>query len=99
MGVYGKLCVYIRFFLEAFWPMRLKGKIKRVEAGRGNGHITSEDGRDFFFHRTHLEGLDFEKLRPGDEVEFEFDEFRGPTTPKAPVATVVRPAGGSKKSG
>jgi len=82
-----------------FLPMRLKGKIKKVEAVRGNGHITSEDGRDFFFHRSHLEGLDFEKLRPGDEVEFEFDEFRGPTTPKAPVATLVWPAGGPKRDG
>lgn len=70
--------------------MKLKGKIKQIEAGRGYGHITSEDGRDFFFHRSHLEGLDFGKLHTGDEVEFEFDEFRGPTTPKALVATIVR---------
>lgn len=99
MGVYGRLSVYFGFSLPGFQKMRLKGKIKRVEAGRGNGHITSEDGRDFFFHRSHLEGLDFEKLRPGDDVEFEFDEFRGPTTPKAPVATIVWPAGGPKKDG
>ncbi|MBI3597440.1 MAG: cold shock domain-containing protein [Nitrospirae bacterium] len=79
--------------------MKLKGKIKRIEAGRGSGTIEASDGRSFFFHHSHLEGLDFEKLRPGDEVEFEFDEFRGPTTPKAPVATVVRPAGGEKKDG
>lgn len=70
--------------------MKHKGKIKKVVADRGFGFITSEDGRDFFFHRSHLEGLDFEKLRPGEAVEFEFDEFRGPTTPKAPIATVVR---------
>jgi CspA family cold shock protein len=70
--------------------MKLKGKIKKIEADRGNGFIQADDGRKFFFHRSHLEGLGFEKLRPGDEVEFEFDEFRGPTTPKALVATVVR---------
>jgi len=71
--------------------MKLKGKIKKIEADRGNGFIEADDGRKFFFHRSHLEGLDFEKLRPGDGVEFEFDEFRGPTTPKALVATIVRP--------
>ncbi len=70
--------------------MKLKGKIKKIEADRGNGFIQADDGRKFFFHRSHLEGLDFRKLRPGDEVEFEFDEFRGPTTPKAAVATLVR---------
>jgi cold shock CspA family protein len=70
--------------------MKLKGKIKKIEADRGNGFIQADDGRKFFFHRSHLEGLDFGNLHPGDEVEFEFDEFRGPTTPKALVATVVR---------
>ncbi|HUK55324.1 MAG TPA: cold shock domain-containing protein [Nitrospiria bacterium] len=79
--------------------MRLKGQIKKIEAGRGSGLIEVPDGRVFFFHRSRLEGLDFEKLRSGDEVEFEFDEFRGPTTPKAPVATIVRPAGGGKRDG
>lgn len=72
--------------------MKLKGKIKKIEADRGNGSIEAEDGRKFFFHRSHLEELDFQKLRPGDDVEFEFDEFRGQTTPKALVATIVRAA-------
>ncbi|MBI3611101.1 MAG: cold shock domain-containing protein [Nitrospirae bacterium] len=72
--------------------MKLRGMIKTIEADRGNGFIQAEDGRKFFFHRSHLEGLDFGKLCPGDEVEFEFDEFRGPTTPKALVATLVRAA-------
>jgi len=76
--------------------MRLKGKIKKILSDRGNGFVQAEDGREFFFHRSHLEGLDFEKLRPGDEVEFEFDEFRGPTTPRAPVAAIVRAASQSK---
>jgi cold shock CspA family protein len=74
--------------------MTLKGKIKQVQAERGSGFIRSEDGRDFFFHQSHLEGLDFERLRAGDPVEFEFDEFRGPTTPKAMVATIVRKGSG-----
>ena len=70
--------------------MKLKGTIKKIEAERGSGFIQAEDGRDFFFHQSHLEGLDFERLEVGDPVEFEFDEFRGPTTPKAMVASIVR---------
>ena len=70
--------------------MKLKGRIKKIEADRGNGFIQADDGRGFFFHRSHLEGLVFGELHAGDEVEFEFDEFRGPTTPKALVATIVR---------
>jgi cold shock CspA family protein len=70
--------------------VRLSGKIKRLDSDRGNGTILAADGREFFFHRSHLEGLEFRKLNPGDEVELEFDEFRGPTTPKALVAMIVR---------
>ena len=70
--------------------MKLMGTIKEKLAERGSGFIQAEDGRKFFFHRSHLEGVDFERLQVGDLVEFEFDEFRGPTTPKAMVATIVR---------
>jgi len=77
--------------------VKVKGKIKKIIADRGFGFIEAEDGRDFFFHRSSLQGLDFEKLRPGDEVEFEFDEFRGPTTPKAPVATNVKAITGKER--
>jgi len=73
--------------------MKLKGTIKEIKSERGSGSIRAEDGREFFFHQSHLEGLDFEKLREGDPVDFEFDEFRGPTTPKAMVASVVRKGG------
>jgi cold shock CspA family protein len=73
--------------------MKLQGTIKEIQSGRGSGIIKAADGRDFFFHQSHLDGLDFERLRAGDPVEFEFDEFRGPTTPRAMVATIVRTAG------
>ena len=69
--------------------MKLKGTIKKIR-GRGSGFILAEDGREFFFHKSHLEGLVFERLQLGDPVEFEFDEFRGQTTPKALVVTIVR---------
>jgi len=76
--------------------MELKGTIKKIRAERGSGIIRAEDGREFFFHQSHLDGLDFKSLHLGDSVEFEFDEFRGPTTPKAMVAAVVRPLKGKK---
>ena len=68
----------------------MKGKIKRIVTDRSSGFIEGEDGRDFFFHRSKLKGLTFEKLYRGEEVEFDVDEFRGPTTPKAPIALNVR---------
>ncbi|HEX9757238.1 MAG TPA: cold shock domain-containing protein [Nitrospiria bacterium] len=70
--------------------MKLKGTIKKIEARKGSGFILAEDGREFFFHKTHLEGLKFNSLQVGDAIEFEFDEFRGQTTPKAMVTTIVR---------
>ena len=74
--------------------MELKGTIKKILAERGSGTIQADDGREFFFHKSHVEGLDFNRLHLGDSVEFEFDEFRGPTTPKAMIAVVVRPLKG-----
>lgn len=75
--------------------MKLKGTIKKIETRRGSGFILADDGREFFFHKSHLEGHEIFRLQVGDSVEFEFDEFRGQTTPKALVATVVRREAGS----
>jgi cold shock CspA family protein len=68
----------------------MRGKIKEIVTDRGIGHIKGEDGRDFFFHRSALQGLDFKQLHPDEQVEFEIEEFRGPTTPKAIRAMNVR---------
>ncbi len=48
-----------------------KGIIKRL-MDRGFGFIeTVEEGKDLFFHRSDLEGVEFSSLREGQEVEFE----------------------------
>ncbi|MCX6809301.1 MAG: cold shock domain-containing protein [Candidatus Berkelbacteria bacterium] len=48
-----------------------KGKIKRL-TDRGFGFIEIEgQEKDLFFHSNALEGVTFEELKEGDEVQFE----------------------------
>jgi len=54
----------------------LKGEIKRVIRDRGFGFISAEDGQEIFFHRSALEGIDFDALEEGNSVEFNVG--RGP---------------------
>jgi CspA family cold shock protein len=65
-----------------------KGTIRRLIAGRGYGFIKTEEEQDLFFHRNDLQGVDYESLREGQEVEFEVA-----TTPKGLNAVNVRLAG------
>lgn len=48
----------------------MKGEIKRLIRDRGFGFITAEDGDEIFFHRSALEGIEFEALEEGNSVEF-----------------------------
>ena len=48
-----------------------KGTIRRLIKDRGFGFIKVEQGEDLFFHRSELQGVDFDSLREGQEVEFE----------------------------
>ncbi len=52
-----------------------KGTIARV-MDRGFGFIKTEEGADLFFHRNDLEGVEFNSLQAGQEVEFEKSEGR-----------------------
>ncbi|MEE8418555.1 MAG: cold shock domain-containing protein [Dehalococcoidales bacterium] len=52
-----------------------KGTIARI-MDRGFGFIKPEDGEDLFFHRNDLEGVEFNDLREGQEVEFEKGQGR-----------------------
>ena len=62
------------------------GTIKKVVAERGFGFITSEDQKDYFFHRSSLDStLDFDRLVGGEKVEFEIEQ-----SPKGPRAARVR---------
>ena len=47
-----------------------KGTIKRL-IDRGFGFIQSAEDANLFFHRNDLEGVEFNSLSEGQEVEFE----------------------------
>ncbi len=52
-----------------------KGTIKRL-MDRGFGFIKGEGDEDLFFHRNDLQGVEFNTLREGQEVEFEMGQGR-----------------------
>ncbi len=62
-----------------------KGTIRRV-MDRGFGFIKTEEETDLFFHRNDLEGVEFNTLREGQEVEFE----KGQGRDGRPAAVKVR---------
>ncbi len=47
-----------------------KGTIKNL-MDNGFGFIKREEGKDLFFHRNEIEGVEFTSLRAGQEVEYE----------------------------
>lgn len=66
----------------------MKGKIKRLIRGRGFGFISAEDETEVFFHRSALEGMNFDTLEEGDSVEFDLEKGnRGPRAVNVRVVT------------
>ena len=53
----------------------LKGTIRRI-MDRGFGFIKTDDETDIFFHRNDIEGVEFNSLSEGQEVEFEKGQGR-----------------------
>ena len=62
-----------------------KGTIKRL-MDRGFGFIKTEQEEELFFHSTSLEGVEFNSLSEGQEVEFE----KGQGREGRPAAVKVR---------
>ena len=62
-----------------------KGTIRRL-MDRGFGFIKTEDETDLFFHRNDLEGVEFNSLSEGQEVEFD----KGQGRDGRPAAVKVR---------
>ncbi len=52
-----------------------KGTIARL-MDRGFGFIKTEQEKDLFFHSNSLEGVEFNRLSEGQEVEFEEGQGR-----------------------
>jgi len=63
----------------------MQGTVKRVIRDRGFGFIRSTEGKEIFFHRSSLQGLNFDTLKEGQNVEFEVENG-----PKGPRAVMVR---------
>lgn len=57
-----------------------RGQIKRLVRDRGFGFLFCQDtGKEYFFHRSVLVGLQFEVLDEGDDVQFRpEDSSKGP---------------------
>jgi len=52
------------------------GTIRRLIADRGFGFIQTAEGKDLFFHRNQLQGVEFASLREGQQVEYEVEQGR-----------------------
>ncbi|MFC1951829.1 cold-shock protein [Chloroflexota bacterium] len=65
-----------------------KGTIKKLMEN-GFGFINTGEGKDLFFHRNEIEGVEFSSLRVGQEVEFEM----GQDSKGRPQAAKVRLVG------
>ena len=69
-----------------------RGTIRRLVAERGFGFIKPEVGEDVFFHRSVLQGVNYDSLREGQQVEF--DAGREPDgRPKATRVRLSQPKG------
>jgi len=64
----------------------MHGTIKRIIRDRGFGFIRTSEGQEVFFHRSSLQGLDFDALKEGASVELEVEKGD-----KGPRAMSVRP--------
>ena len=60
------------------------GTIKKVVSDRGFGFIAAEDGKEYFFHRSEVNG-NFDLLAGGETVTFEIE-----ASPKGPRAKTIR---------
>ncbi len=65
----------------------LNGTIKRLVMDRGFGFLSGEDGKEYFFHRSSVDGS-FEGLQEGQKVTFDIES----SAPKGPRASRVRVA-------
>jgi cold shock protein len=67
--------------------MSMTGTIKKITRDRGFGFITGDEGQDYFFHQSELQGgLTFAQLKEGQPVVFEARQ-----TEKGPRAAGVNP--------
>jgi CspA family cold shock protein len=67
--------------------MATTGTIKRLVIEKGFGFVAADDGNEYFFHQSGVQGAEFTQLREGQPVTFQTGQG-----PKGPRAEQVRPA-------
>jgi cold shock CspA family protein len=65
------------------------GRVARVFPEEGYGFITTDDGREVYFHRNAVVGGRFERVRVGDAVRLEVEA--GERGPQASTVRVLHP--------
>jgi cold shock protein len=65
----------------------VSGTIKRIVSDKGFGFVAADDGTEYFFHNSAVQGTRFDELREGQKVTFEKGQG-----PKGPRAENVRPS-------
>ena len=68
---------------------KARGKIKKMVRERGFGFIRGEDGKEVFFHRSGMNGSDYDSMDEGDVVEYVIQE--GPRGARAEYVKAVAP--------
>ena len=69
----------------------MQGRISDLVIDRGFGFISGEDGREFFFHRSALQAVEFEELAIGTPVVFQVsDDEPGDEPGEHPRAVSIR---------
>jgi CspA family cold shock protein len=63
-----------------------QGRIKKIIREKGFGFIET-NGKEFFFHRSAVEGASFDDLEEGQTVEY--NEGEGPRGPRAENVRVL----------
>ena len=51
-----------------------KGKVKKMVRDRGFGFIRGDDGKEVFFHRSGMNGTEYDNISEGDTVEYVIQE-------------------------
>ena len=68
----------------------MHGTVSRLSPEGGFGFIEATDGREFFFHRSALHGVELKELASGVGVAFEVGHEPGDEVGEGPRATNVR---------
>jgi cold shock protein len=76
----------------------MNGTVARMVVDRGFGFIRGDDGREYFFHRSALHGVQFEELAPGSLVVFQRGGDPGDEPGEGPRAVSVALAPGAEPS-